>query len=901
MRRSRRVSSTRYGFRTKILEGNLSTNYDPYLEKTLSDITLKAPYVRKPYDKQHRNIIKPTDRHGSLKHVDFSDEECEEISKVFVTLFGPIPASQVGMSCREQLHSRVQDLSYDDVSAVITEARSDVNGVLQNRKRKSIRAFLSDLAESVPDRPKLARVEVQIIDPLYQSERSTATLLRNRELGFGFRSKRNVQSELRLRTSENISPWRSWKGASGDIVACAWAPNSSNYAAGAAAPDNDEDLQYNRPRNLLYGDIDANTLEELPDHRINRPKPETITTGPNSTQAVYDACDPMIYKTVSSLQFSREGHQLYTASHDMKVKIWDVSSTEISCIETLDHSSIVIDLDVALQYETLFATASKTIDGAVCVYYPNSDSSGDRQFSSMNFTSTRAKENPKWELYPGCVRWGKTSNTGNLLLAGFMQWGDLARDSCREGQICLWDTYTGKNLKVTPGSQSVYTVAWHPSFDMFATGGGFSRGRPLSHRNTRSVIRTWDIRTSGLARYAVEFECPAHDMQDITFNPLFPYIVTAGCTDSATYVWDFRKPDEVLLRLEHGQPLVDWDHTKTREEGDTGVMMTLWGMEGSRFYTGSSDGIVKCWDTSRAPEDAFIRDVGDLGAGVQSGAFSPDFSYLLVGDADGGVHILTSSPVDGGYDISSDSSSDAARSINLINARETNEVVDNPGIEGILAAKELLESGELLLDKKYGVGKGPRYRGPFAWHARPENADLMISRLLPEFDAMQPFSTNGHERSDIANKIQGMIEERKLHIATKQKAEKDEYDLKTGNRKAKTNTKKPKLSPSSPNPKIKRSRSEDEPFPPSKKPKWDIIDLSSTPPHQSLTSAEPARPRVIDMTAFSRCSRDRPIELDFCSDAEVEDNVIPEWEMLEENHWWPRWDEEVFRRLGVSG
>ena len=28
--------------------------------------------------------------------------------------------------------------------------------------------------------------------------------------------------------------------------------------------------------------------------------------------------------------------------------------------------------------------------------------------------------------------------------------------------------------------------------------------------------------------------------------------ITAGCTDGVTYVWDFRMPDKVLHKLEHG-------------------------------------------------------------------------------------------------------------------------------------------------------------------------------------------------------------------------------------------------------------------------------------------------------------------------------------------------------------
>lgn len=612
MRKSQYTPPKCHGLRTPISEGTLLTSSDPYLEMALSQSASGMTRSLKPYNQRDKHLIKPTDTHGTLKHVDFSDDECKEILQALTSLFGPIQASDVRKTLRHQIQSRVQHLSYDAVTDVITHVHSDTKSILQSRKRKYIRSFLSDLRDSVPDRPKLTRVEVQLVDPLHNPQRSTASLLRSRELGLNFRGHRNVRSELRLKTTQNISPWKSWKGASGDIVACAWAPNAFNYAVGAAALDNDEDLQYNRPRNLLYGDLNANTLKELPDHRVDRPKPEMIASGPNSTQAVYDACDPMIYKTVSSVQFSRDGCQLYTASHDMKVKIWDTASTEVSCIGTLNHSSKVIDLDVSQQFESLFATASKSIDAAVRVYYPNEDDFTNTQFSYLSFTSSRAVEKPQWELFPGCVKWGAAANTANYLLAGFMQWGEVVRGSSREGHICLWDVPTQKMLKVTPGSQSVFTATWHPLFDMFATGGGFSRGRPLSHpTTTRSVVRVWDMRTTGLARDAVEFECPACDMQDITFNPLFPHIVTAGCTDSVTYVWDSRKADQVLLKLEHGRPLQDWDHTKPQDEGDTGVMMTLWGLQGSRFYTGSSDGIVKCWDTLRAPEDAFIRNVAD--------------------------------------------------------------------------------------------------------------------------------------------------------------------------------------------------------------------------------------------------------------------------------------------------
>lgn len=69
----------------------------------------------------------------------------------------------------------------------------------------------------------------------------------------------------------------------------------------------------------------------------------------------------------------------------------------------------------------------------------------------------------------------------------------------------------------------------------------------------------------------MEYECSAVDMQDVTFSPMDPNIITAGCTDGASYVWDFRRPDYPLHRLQHGKSLVELDHTRDREEADTGL------------------------------------------------------------------------------------------------------------------------------------------------------------------------------------------------------------------------------------------------------------------------------------------------------------------------------------------
>lgn len=671
---------------------------------------------------------------------------------------------------RTVLKSLTEDNTYEENTSLIDCVHADPDSILQNRKRRGIRAFLSDLAnDRASDRPSFTMIEVKTVVPRRKDFRSMSSLLLSRQLGYSTAPgiHRNTMDEMRLRIADNLQPWSSWKGASGDVVACAWAPNSLTFAAAAAAPSNNEDLQYNRPRNLLLGDLMRNVLYELPDHRIARPHPSTIPSGPNSLQDMYNNLDPMIYMTVSSLQFSRDGSRLFTASHDKTAKIWDVPSTgAATCLRTMRYDNVVTDLAVSQHHDGLFATASKSIQNPIKVYSAESWDSEDSLFSSLEFSSARAQKKPEWELYPECLRWGRTPTTSQLLLVGFQQWGQVEADGCgREGEVCLWDLQAGQSLHVAPAKTNVFCATWHPVFDLFAVGGAPGRIN-LSHpQTTKSVVRVWDIR--GLRRYAAEYECPALDMQDITFNPLMPNLVTAGCTDSATYVWDFRKPDEVYLKLQHGSPLATLDPTRRQEEVDPGVMMTVWGLQGSRLYTGSSDGVVKCWDTNRSPEDAFVGDVADFGAEVQSGAFSPDFTHLLVGDADGAIHVLTSAPVGNWPEYGSDDKCPVQpiRFIDAPNARAPTNNEDDQGQEGILAAKELLKSEQLVLNKKYGVGKGPNYAGPYARYARNEGDNSNFARLLPEFDVMQPFSRNGHKRREHASRIKGIISARKQLIA----------------------------------------------------------------------------------------------------------------------------------------
>ena len=83
-----------------------------------------------------------------------------------------------------------------------------------------------------------------------------------------------------------------------------------------------------------------------------------------------------------------------------------------------------------------------------------------------------------------------------------------------------------------------------------------------------------------------------------------------------------------------------------REKADVGVRFSQWGESTDRFYTGSSDGLVKVWNIKYAAEDVLIRDLVQIDAGVMCGAFTPDYSSLLLGDGAGGIHLCSLQSLD---------------------------------------------------------------------------------------------------------------------------------------------------------------------------------------------------------------------------------------------------------------
>lgn len=571
-------------------------------------------------------------------------------------------------------------------------------GALSRRCEADIQAFLVDA--------RLGNISAR---PYYVSASQERVSMRRSE----HRASALNRWPKSLTERYNLRRTLTWKGASNDVLNLAWSPDGSKFAVGAAAQCDEHNMQYNRSNNLILGDYTRKTIKELPDHR----EPYPVANHNNSH----------LYMSVTAVQWFDD--ILYTSSYDKTVKIWDVSSyANASCQMTLRHNHKVQIMARSPKNASLLATGT---DSTLHLW----------QFDSVNptclsldYMAQRLTRNPRAikeaDFTPSSLAWGLSPLTEDLLVVGFSGRSYYDGDACREGLLAAWkvaqDSLVPVPVPLQPNAQNIFDVKSHPFLPWLATGSSVSAvGTNGTGRDIRSLVRIYE--PSNKPRCAIEFDCPALDINDVSFCPVDRLHISASCTDGITYVWDFRKPSEILHRLCHGDAINQLDEELTREQADVGVRVALWGNGSDEFITGGSDGILRSWDIRRAPEDVYVRDIAVIEDEIMSGAWSPDKSTLLIGDAAGGVHILepglSSDPVEQlHYEISRDAE------------------LSVPSESGKAIGELLLKTGQLIQHPRYGVGKGPAYQGPYAAWARPDKTPkdlLAMTPLIAEIQALQ--------------------------------------------------------------------------------------------------------------------------------------------------------------------
>lgn len=601
-------------------------------------IEFSRPYLRKNElasvlgIRTAANLAAPWD--GATCHVDFTRGETESVFTTLRRLAPTLPEG--GSDC-------IADILEGLDTAHIHQLSWDIstNGTLTTRSRDSIENFLFDLKCGAGTN-KSARLYRLHLKSGSKQDTTLSTRLRQRELNMSH------NESIFEAIESTLGPVATFTGTSGDVTCVAWHPNGNMFAVGSAALTDENSMQYNDSHNLLLGDFSARTLREFPNHAIERP---WVEQGPNAMSSMRQSQDPLVFTTISHVQFTPDGNFFFSAGYDKCARMWHIpNSHSMHGARCIRNFKLLNKVDVlAVNSTGLWATGSSmTLDGSVRVLRYGIDvlqGGDDAAFRKCAFTSPRAKAASRISdstpsVGPTCLKWGHTTyGQDRYLLGGFSHPLSSMQPA---GEVCVWDVDAEKTT-IAISLRNVFDLAWCPStYGRLAVGCTIQGG---AQRGMKSAVRIYDSRRLGSGDMEInqaskmELECPAKDINDILFCPSDPYLMSAACTDGTVYMWDMRNPDNLLQRFAHGDPLHQLYDDDLREDVDTGVRFLAW--SGRSIYSGSSDGIVHAWSPYLAPEDAHIRQVAQLKSGIMAASFSPDFSSLLLGEVSGSVSIFS--------------------------------------------------------------------------------------------------------------------------------------------------------------------------------------------------------------------------------------------------------------------
>ncbi|GAP87947.1 putative WD repeat domain-containing protein [Rosellinia necatrix] len=598
----------------------------------------------------------PTERLSQVFHVDFNDAEIDYLRYMARELYGR-PVSEARSTLRD-LRNILKKVPSIRASLAEIHAEGYVGYkqpplALTMRSPSDLLNFLNDLYSK-----KLNVVSGSLFiehdDPKARSMKSRArqipTLLLSREitgnrLGAG-RAYQNFITTAKTNREDYLELQVGWTDCAGDIMTVSWL-SATEFICGTTTHSDFHNQQYNRPGNLLLGSAVTNTLRAYPDHRIVRP---VVSSGDNAQQSMVASQDSWLFTSVVSSDYDPSCDLGFTSSFDQTVKVWKPGHGSITTLGTWKHEGRVNFVVTSKNGTGIVATAADVPTEAVRVYRLDRSNISSSCYDSYSCTRVHDEDyvpSDKWAYYPAAIRWGLAPSVSHLLLIGYSPRSptgedhEIPEDKLDTGELCLWNTITRAQVKVNSAkTQNVFEVAWHPSRASFAAATSASQVLEKIDQPPRTQIRVFEMNSESGQYGAIKtLDCAAIDINELAMMPncfLYSY-VAAGCTDGKVYVWDTAGSDSPMCVLEHGDPIEPLVGERERE--DVGVKFTAWGTTTDRLYTGSSDGVVKVWNI-RHGNGTPIRNILEAQGPITSGAFSPDFTRLAIGDGSGRVCLL---------------------------------------------------------------------------------------------------------------------------------------------------------------------------------------------------------------------------------------------------------------------
>lgn len=455
------------------------------------------------------------DWQGTLIHVDFSPVELDIAESTIERLIAP-QRDLRSRSQRKRLRAFLRRLTEPKCLQLAAALRLR----LPSRDRSSIDAFLRDAKEGHirSTAPRIERLAASRPDKASNSEaeRFPSAIVRRRELGRqsnrGWSSAtRSVSYQLKNTVQDTLGPVCSYTGASSDVHAVAWSVDGECFAAGAICVDDPHSMQYNRPNNLLYGDVSRNTIIELGKHYVDRPRTDS---GPNSSHAMYASQDPKLFKTVTSVAFSPNRKYMFSGGWDKSVWVWETKydGSQPSNAVSWNHKFEVSMM--AVNASGVLATGTKRSAGNAVKVLSLCEDDLMQPPATLNFISDKAAARPDQMILPMALHFSPRYE--NLLLAGF---GANARQDGRDinGDICLWDINGNAQLSIWGSGKNVFDLSFHPRerWMAVATVAGQS-----ANKGMRSSVRVYGEQGGPRGdkfSTLMELECPALDINDVVW------------------------------------------------------------------------------------------------------------------------------------------------------------------------------------------------------------------------------------------------------------------------------------------------------------------------------------------------------------------------------------------------